>query len=170
MKSNFESAAPTQISIRFFITENKQFHQLKKFGLKIFSESVDEIWVQSIVETTQRKIIHRYSITLNFFPWNLSVKLTHNKKILIKIFYNDEIKKKIPFKLGRNTAYSSSLWSNSPRNVGFETQNHFLEGVKKKFFIKITRLFLIFRDWSRNISGYFHKDGGQTIAKTYNVQ
>ena len=30
LKSNFASAAPTQNSKRFFIVENKQFHQLKR--------------------------------------------------------------------------------------------------------------------------------------------
>ena len=28
---------------------------------------------------------------------------------------------------------------------------------KQKFFLKITRLFLIFRNWCRNISGFFHE-------------
>ena len=74
------------------------------------------------------------------------------------MFYNNvQIKKKIVSKLGKKTAYSISSWYNSPEYLGFKTLHQLLEGVKKKFFIKIKRLFLIFRDWCRNISGFFNK-------------
>ena len=73
------------------------------------------------------------------------MKRTNNKQILFKIFCNDvQIKKKVVSKLNKKTAYSSSSWSNSPVNMGFETLQQLLEGVKKNFFIKITRLFVKF--------------------------
>ena len=79
---------------------------------------------------------------------------------MVKIFQNDfQIKKKVVSKLGKKTANSSSSWCNSPEYHGFKTLHQILEGVKKKFFIKITRLFLIFRDWCLNISRFFHEVG-----------
>ena len=43
------------------------------------------------------------------------------------------LKKKVASKLCKIAAYSISLWSNSPGNVGFETLHQLLEGVKKIF-------------------------------------
>ena len=94
------------------------------------------------------------------------MKLTNSVKIFMKIFYNDiQIRKKVASKLGKKTAYSSSPWCNSPRNVGVVTLHHFLEGVKKKFFIKITRLFLIFSRLVSKYLGIFPRSRGQTIAQ-----
>ena len=59
-------------------------------------------------------------------------------KILFKIFNNDvTIKKKVEIKLGKKTVYSSSSWTNSPVNMGFETLYQFLEGLKKIFYSKL---------------------------------
>ena len=69
------------------------------------------------------------------YPINLEIKHANNKKNLFKILNNDvQIKKKVVSKLDKKTVYSSSSWSNSPVNMGFETLYQFLEGVKKKFF------------------------------------
>ena len=47
------------------------------------------------------------------------------------------LKKKVASKLCKIAAYSISLWSNSPGNVGFETLHQLLEGVKKIFSSKL---------------------------------
>ena len=78
---------------------------------------VDEIRVQVIAETTQRIIIHRNSITLHLPP-KISV---WNSQILRKFFTKMYWGKKIPFKFGKKTAYSSLSWPNSPEYIGYET-------------------------------------------------
>ena len=67
LKSHFAVAALTQKSKRFFITENKQFHELKNW-FKIFTEILKEKRLQSRAETTQRKVIHIKRIILNLPP------------------------------------------------------------------------------------------------------
>ena len=88
-------------------------------------------------------------------------QLKNFKENFIQNFYNDvKIKKKVVSKLGKRKAYSSSLWCISPEYHGFKTLHQLLEGVKKKnFSSKLQEFFLIFLDWCRNISGFFHEVG-----------
>ena len=84
------------------------------------------------------------------------MKLTNIFDNFIENFYNDvQIKKKQVSKFGKKTAYSSSSWSNSSRNVGFETLDILLEGVKKKNFHQNYKAFFNFFEIGVEISRDF---------------
>ena len=72
----------------------------------------------------------------------------------------------MPFKLDKMTAYSSSLWPNSPEFVGFETLHQLLEDVKKKFFLQNYKSFFNFLRLVSKYLGIFPGSCGQTIAQT----
>ena len=91
MKSNFASAAPTQNSIRFFIIENKQFHQLKNFKENFIQNFYNDVKIKkNVVSKLGKKTAYSSSSWYNS-PEYLGFKTLHQllEGVKKKIFHQN---------------------------------------------------------------------------------